>query len=103
MIFCVINHSGNCHAVMPVCGAVGSSASGGGLNSFNGYEFKQYRKQSGVAAALASDPGVYAAADADSDTVSELALAEKHVRRFIADREIRKTIVVPGRLVNVVV
>ena len=32
---CVMNHSGNCQAVIPVCGAVGSSLSGGGLNSFN--------------------------------------------------------------------
>jgi len=43
------------------------------------------------------------AADADSDSISALALADKNVQRFVADREIRKTIVVPGRLVNVVV
>jgi leucyl-tRNA synthetase len=43
------------------------------------------------------------AADADSDSISALALADKNVQRFVADKEIRKTIVVPGRLVNVVV
>jgi hypothetical protein len=30
-----MNHSGNCQAVMPVRGAVGSSLSGGGENSFS--------------------------------------------------------------------
>jgi len=43
------------------------------------------------------------AADADMDTISALALADKNVQRFVDDKEIRKTIVVPGRLVNVVV
>jgi leucyl-tRNA synthetase len=43
------------------------------------------------------------AADADRDSISELALADENVRRFVADKPIRKTIVVPGRLVNVVV
>jgi len=43
------------------------------------------------------------AADADSDAISETALADENVKRFIADKTIRKTIVVPGRLVNVVV
>ena len=43
------------------------------------------------------------AADADSDTVSALALEDQNVKRFVADKEVRKTIVVPGRLVNVVV
>ena len=43
------------------------------------------------------------AADADSDSISEIALADENVKRFIADKAIRKTIVVPGRLVNVVV
>jgi leucyl-tRNA synthetase len=32
-----------------------------------------------------------------------MALADKNVQRFVADKEVRKTIVVPGRLVNVVV
>jgi leucyl-tRNA synthetase len=42
-------------------------------------------------------------ADADNETISEMALAEENVRRFVADKTIRKTVVVPGRLVNVVV
>ena len=51
--------------------------------------------------------GVSAAApvavDADCDAISEIALADENVKRFVADKTIRKTIVVPGRLVNVVV
>ncbi len=43
------------------------------------------------------------AADADQDEISKLALEDENVRRFVADKAIRKTIVVPGRLVNVVV
>jgi len=43
------------------------------------------------------------AAAADNDSVSELALADENVARFVADKEIRKVIVVPGRLVNIVV
>lgn len=43
------------------------------------------------------------AADADEDVISETALADANVQRFVADRTVRKTIVVPGRLVNVVV
>ena len=43
------------------------------------------------------------AADADGDSVAELALDDPNVKRFIAGKEVRKTIVVPGRLVNIVV
>ena len=43
------------------------------------------------------------AADADRDAISALALADENVQRFVADKEIRKTVVVPGRLVNIVV
>lgn len=43
------------------------------------------------------------AADAASDVVEAAALADENVQRFIADKDIRKTIVVPGRLVNIVV
>ena len=43
------------------------------------------------------------AVDADRDTVSAMALDDPNVRRFVADQAIRKTIVVPGRLVNIVV
>ena len=43
------------------------------------------------------------AAGADNDSVAALALADPNVQKFIGDKEIRKTIVVPGRLVNIVV
>ena len=43
------------------------------------------------------------ATDADNDAVGEQALADPNVQRFVGDKEIRKTIVVPGRLVNIVV
>jgi leucyl-tRNA synthetase len=43
------------------------------------------------------------AADADSDSIGEQALADSNVQRFVEGKEIRKTIVVPGRLVNIVV
>ena len=42
-------------------------------------------------------------ADADNDTVGKQALADPNVQRFVADKEVRKTVVVPGRLVNIVV
>ena len=41
-------------------------------------------------------------ADADKETVEQSALADGNVQRFIEDKTIRKIIVVPGRLVNVV-
>ena len=43
------------------------------------------------------------AADADKEQVATVALADENVQRFVADKEIRKTIVVPGKLVNIVV
>ena len=42
-------------------------------------------------------------ADAAKDAIEELALADDNVQRFVEDKPIRKVIVVPGRLVNVVV
>ncbi|MDA3919261.1 MAG: leucine--tRNA ligase [Salinisphaera sp.] len=42
-------------------------------------------------------------ADADRDTVAASAQADANVVRFVDDRPIRKTIVVPGKLVNLVV
>lgn len=42
-------------------------------------------------------------ADADKESVEALALAEDNVKRFIEDKTIRKIIVVPKKLVNVVV
>ena len=43
------------------------------------------------------------AADADRERVARLALADPNVQRFVADKTVKKTIVVPGRLVNIVV
>ena len=43
------------------------------------------------------------AADADKDVIIEQALADPNAQRFIEGGEVRKTIVVPGRLVNIVV
>jgi len=43
------------------------------------------------------------AANADEETIIDQALADPNAQRFIGDSEIRKTIVVPGRLVNIVV
>ena len=42
-------------------------------------------------------------ADADQETVVGQALADSNVQRFVEGKEVRKTIVVPGRLVNIVV
>ncbi len=41
--------------------------------------------------------------DADTNAVEELAMADENVQRFIAGHQVRKKIVVPGRLVNIVV
>ena len=43
------------------------------------------------------------AADADKAALEQAALADENVQRFVADNDIRKIIVVPGKLVNVVV
>jgi len=42
-------------------------------------------------------------AEADEKTVRETALADPNVQKFIGDSAVRKVIVVPGKLVNVVV
>jgi leucyl-tRNA synthetase len=42
-------------------------------------------------------------ADADQQTCREAALANDNVARFIGDRPLRKVIVVPGKLINLVV
>jgi leucyl-tRNA synthetase len=39
----------------------------------------------------------------DEAAVREAALADEHVRKFVADKPVRRVIVVPGKLVNVVV
>jgi len=41
--------------------------------------------------------------DADEAFLREAALADEHVRKFVADKPVRKVIVVPGKLVNIVV
>jgi leucyl-tRNA synthetase len=43
------------------------------------------------------------AADADNNAIGEQALADPNVQRFVEGKDIRKTIIVPGRLVNIVV
>jgi len=43
------------------------------------------------------------AVDADEAAVRAAALADAQVRRFLADRPVRRVIVVPGKLVNVVI
>ncbi|MGB0466107.1 MAG: leucine--tRNA ligase [Pontibacterium sp.] len=43
------------------------------------------------------------AADADEDVILHTALAEENVQKHMADKSIRKKIVVPGKLVNIVV
>ncbi len=42
-------------------------------------------------------------AEADERTVREAALADPNVQKFVGSAAIRKVIVVPGKLVNVVV
>jgi leucyl-tRNA synthetase len=41
--------------------------------------------------------------DADEAIIKEMALNDSGVRKFIDGQEIRKTIIVPGRIVNLVV
>jgi leucyl-tRNA synthetase len=43
------------------------------------------------------------AADASRDDVEAAALADENVQRFVAGKDIRKVVIVPGKLVNVVV
>jgi len=42
------------------------------------------------------------AADADKDTIEQMAVADENVKRFTEDKQIVKVIVVPGKLVNIV-
>ncbi len=46
---------------------------------------------------------VEVAVDADKDAVEQVALAEPNVQRFVEGKQVRKIIVVPGRLINIVV
>jgi leucyl-tRNA synthetase len=43
------------------------------------------------------------AADAGKDEIEPAALAEENVQRFVTGKEVKKIVVVPGRLVNIVV
>ena len=43
------------------------------------------------------------AVDASNESIEADALADENVQRFIEGKEIRKVIVVPGRLVSIVV
>ncbi|RKZ99986.1 MAG: leucine--tRNA ligase, partial [Gammaproteobacteria bacterium] len=45
---------------------------------------------------------VLVAANADKESIELIALADDNVKRFIDGKEIRKVIVVPGRLINIV-
>lgn len=46
---------------------------------------------------------VSVAVDASRETVERAALGEENVRRFIDGKAVKKVIVVPGKLVNIVV
>ena len=44
-----------------------------------------------------------AAKDTDQDTLLAMAKADDNVQRFLDDKTVRKVIVVPGKLINIVV
>jgi leucyl-tRNA synthetase len=46
---------------------------------------------------------VTVAAEASEETIKAAALADENVRRFIGDKPLRKVILVPGKLLNLVV
>ena len=46
---------------------------------------------------------IYVSPSASSEEVQEAALADDRIRTFVGDKPIRKVVVVPGKLVNVVV
>ena len=46
---------------------------------------------------------IIVSADADQKQIEEIAVSDDNVQKFIAEKDIRKVIVVPGRLVNIVV
>ena len=43
------------------------------------------------------------AADAGKDEIEQAALEDERIRRYTDDKTVRKVIIVPGRLVNIVV
>jgi leucyl-tRNA synthetase len=46
---------------------------------------------------------VQVATDADREAIEQTALANENVQRFLEGKTVRKIVVVPGRLVNIVV
>jgi leucyl-tRNA synthetase len=46
---------------------------------------------------------VMVSADTGREAIEQIAIADENVQRFIADKTVRKVIVVPGKLVNIVV
>jgi leucyl-tRNA synthetase len=46
---------------------------------------------------------IEAATDASKEALESIALADERIREYVAGRAVRKVIVVPGRLVNIVV
>ena len=46
---------------------------------------------------------IQVATDADEDTVTQAALANDNVSRFLDGKTVRKTIYIPGKLINIVV
>ena len=46
---------------------------------------------------------IQVAASAGKEEIEPLALTEENVQRFVTDKAVKKIVVVPGRLVNIVV
>lgn len=46
---------------------------------------------------------IYVSPSASSEEIQEAALADDRIKTFVGDKPIRKVVVVPGKLVNVVV
>jgi leucyl-tRNA synthetase len=46
---------------------------------------------------------IYVSPSAANEEIQQTALADERVKMFIGDKPVRKVVVVPGRLVNVVV
>ena len=46
---------------------------------------------------------VIVAANATEEVIKAAALADPHVQKFVGDKAVRKVIIVPGKLVNIVV
>jgi leucyl-tRNA synthetase len=46
---------------------------------------------------------IHVSPSATKEEIQEAALADERIQRFLGDKPIRKVVVVPGRLVNVVV